>query len=90
MKKSARKYLRRFYHDTATRKPQMLRYVIDFISADRIMLASDYQQDRRDLKPVDFVEHVPRLSKLQHEIIPGKNEIELFRIRSTKPKQKYE
>jgi len=90
MKRLASKYLRHFYYDTVTHQPQILRYPIEFIGADRIMLGSDYNQVMCDLKPVDFLERVPRLSKLQREIIRGKNAIKLLCIRSTKLKHKYQ
>jgi aminocarboxymuconate-semialdehyde decarboxylase len=81
MKKPASKYLRRFYYDTVTHQPQILRYLIDFIGDDRIMLGSDYNQDMCDLRPVDFLESVPRLTKKQREIILGVNAMRLLKIR---------
>jgi aminocarboxymuconate-semialdehyde decarboxylase len=81
MKKPASKYLRRFYYDTVTHQPQILRYLIDFIGDDRIMLGSDYNQDMCDLRPVDFLESVPRLTKKQREIILGVNAMKLLKIR---------
>ena len=84
MKKPASKYLRRFYYDTVTHQPQILRYLIDFIGEDRIMLGSDYNQDMCDLHPVDFLESVPRLTKKQREIILGVNAMKLLKIRRKK------
>ena len=84
MKKPASKYLRRFYYDTITHQPQILRYLIDFVGEDRIVLGSDYNQDMCDLCPVDFVEAVPNLSKRQREIILGTNAMKLLKIRRNK------
>jgi aminocarboxymuconate-semialdehyde decarboxylase len=81
MKKPASKYLRRFYYDTVTHQAQILRYLIEFIGEDRIMLGSDYNQDMCDLRPVDFLEEVPGLTKRQREQILGVNAMKLFKIR---------
>lgn len=49
-------YLRRFYYDTITHSPQLLRYLIDLVGVDRVMLGSDYCFDMGYERPRDIVE----------------------------------
>lgn len=37
-----REYLRRFYYDTITHAPDALRYLVELVGADRVVLGSDY------------------------------------------------
>jgi aminocarboxymuconate-semialdehyde decarboxylase len=49
-------YLRRFTYDTLTHSPQILRFLVEMVGADRIVLGSDYCADMGTEQPVQFVE----------------------------------
>ena len=55
-------YLRRFTYDTISHAPAMLRYLIDLVGADRVMLGSDYCFDMGPARPREIVERQLRLS----------------------------
>lgn len=48
-------YLRRFTYDTITHAPQLLRFLIDTVGADRVMLGSDFCFDMGYERPRDIV-----------------------------------
>jgi len=58
-KKAARRpvtaYLRRFSYDTISHDPRALRYLIDTVGADRVMLGSDFCFDMGYERPVQVV-----------------------------------
>jgi aminocarboxymuconate-semialdehyde decarboxylase len=80
MKRSPTAYLRRFYYDTITHHPKVMRYLVDLVGADRIVLGSDYDQDMQYEQPVTFVEKVPGLSKRERAMILGGNARRLLRL----------
>lgn len=47
--------LRRLYYDTVTFSPMTLRYLIDLVGADRLLLGSDYPFEMGDVDPVGTV-----------------------------------
>ncbi|HEX5472580.1 MAG TPA: hypothetical protein VFW73_11875, partial [Lacipirellulaceae bacterium] len=47
--------LKRLYYDTITFSPATLRYLIDLVGADRLMLGSDYPFEMGDPDPVSTV-----------------------------------
>ncbi len=73
MKQPASAYLRRFYYDTVTHHPVIMRHLIDLIGADRIVLGSDYDQDMSYQRPVEFVESIPGLTDRERGMILGGN-----------------
>ena len=54
-KKPVRAYLRRFTYDTITHDPDALRYLVDTVGADRVMLGSDFCFDMGYERPRDIV-----------------------------------
>src|SRR5204863_156717 len=54
-KKPFESYLRRFTYDTISHSPHLLRFLIDTVGADRVMLGSDYCFDMGYTRPVDIV-----------------------------------
>jgi aminocarboxymuconate-semialdehyde decarboxylase len=48
-------YLRRFTYDTLSHSPEALRYLINLVGADRVMLGSDYCFDMGYERPRDIV-----------------------------------
>lgn len=48
-------YLRRFTYDTITHSPEALRYLVDLVGVDRVMLGSDFCFDMGYERPRDIV-----------------------------------
>jgi len=80
LKRKPTDYLRRFYYDTITHHPEIMRFLVELVGADRIVLGSDYDQDMQYERPVEFVESVPGLSKREREMILGGNARRLLKI----------
>src|SRR5262245_23244280 len=80
LKRKPTDYLRRFYYDTITHHPEIMRFLVELVGADRIVLGSDYDQDMQYERPVEFVESVPGLSKREREMILGSNARRLLKI----------
>jgi aminocarboxymuconate-semialdehyde decarboxylase len=55
-------YLRRFTYDTISHAPASMRYLIDLVGADRVMLGSDYCFDMGPARPREIVDTQLRLS----------------------------
>ena len=49
-------YLRRFHYDTIVHDPKLLRFLIDLVGADRVMLGSDYCFDMGYEKPREIID----------------------------------
>ena len=49
-------YLRRFYYDTITHSPDLLRFLVNLVGVDRVMLGSDYCFDMGYERPREIVE----------------------------------
>jgi aminocarboxymuconate-semialdehyde decarboxylase len=80
MKQPASAYLRRFYYDTISHHPLIMKFLVDLVGADRIVLGSDYHQDMQCERPVEFVEQVPGLSDRDRELILGGNAERLLQL----------
>jgi len=80
MKQPASAYLRRFYYDTVSHHPQLIRFLIDLVGADRVVVGSDYNFDMGYERPVEFVERVPGLTAQEREMILTKNARRLLRL----------
>jgi aminocarboxymuconate-semialdehyde decarboxylase len=61
-KKPFSAYLRRFTYDTIGHAPASMRYLIDLVGADRVMLGSDYCFDMGPARPREIVDTQLRLS----------------------------
>lgn len=48
-------FLRRFYYDTVVHSPEALRFLVERVGADRVVLGSDYPFPMGDLEPVATV-----------------------------------
>jgi aminocarboxymuconate-semialdehyde decarboxylase len=55
-------YLRRFTYDTISHAPEAMRYLVDLVGADRVMLGSDYCFDMGPARPRQIVDTQLRLS----------------------------
>jgi aminocarboxymuconate-semialdehyde decarboxylase len=54
-------YLRRFTYDTISHAPESMRYLINLVGADRVMLGSDYCFDMGPARPREIVDKQLRL-----------------------------
>jgi aminocarboxymuconate-semialdehyde decarboxylase len=81
MKQPASAYLRRFYYDTISHDPQIMRFLMQRVGADRIVVGSDYNFDAGYQRPVEFVDRIPELTKREREMILGDNAAEVLRLK---------
>jgi len=80
MKQPASAYLRRFYYDTISHEPKIIRYLVDLVGADRIVIGSDYNFDAGYPQPVDFVEKIPGLTGKERKLILGENAARFLKL----------
>jgi len=73
-------YLQRFYYDTITHHPGIMRSLIDLVGAERVVLGSDYDQDMSYERPVDFVDSIPGLSARERSLILEDNAARLLNL----------
>ena len=80
MRAPASAYLRRFYYDTISHSPQIMRFLIDMVGIDRIVVGSDYNFDAGYPKPVEFVDRIPQLTQREREMILSENAAQVLRL----------
>jgi aminocarboxymuconate-semialdehyde decarboxylase len=73
-------YVRRIWVDTITHSERTLRYIVDTVGADRVVLGSDYPADMGEPYPVDFVESCASLTDAEKAGILGANAAQLLGI----------
>jgi aminocarboxymuconate-semialdehyde decarboxylase len=73
-------YLDRFHYDTISHAPEALRYLIDLVGIERIVLGSDYCFDMGYEQPVAFVEALDWLSAAERAAILSGNARRLLRM----------
>ena len=81
LKKPPWSYLRRFTYDTISHAPEPLRYLISLVGADRVMLGSDYCFDMGYARPVEVINRLPGLTRVEREKILGVNAARLLRLK---------
>ena len=79
-KRPFERYLRRFTYDTITHSPQLLKFLIATVGADRVMLGSDYCFDMGYTRPVDVVTQRLRLARADQRRILGATAARLLRL----------
>jgi len=79
-KKPFRAYLRRFTYDTIAHSPHLLRFLVDTVGPDRVMLGSDYCFDMGYTRPVDVVTRHAKLSRADQRRILGATAARLLRL----------
>ena len=79
-KKPFEAYLRRFTYDTIAHSPHLLRFLVDTVGADRVMLGSDYCFDMGYQRPVDVVTKHAKLSRTDQRRILGATAARLLRL----------
>jgi len=67
------KYLKKFYYDCLTSSEAALRFVIDTVGADRVVLASDWPYDVGFESPVEWINSLESLTQGEKEAILWKN-----------------
>ena len=67
------RYLDRFYYDCLTHSEPALRFLIDAVGADRVVLGSDWPYEMGIESPVEFVNGLASLTQEERELILGKN-----------------
>ena len=61
-------YLKNFYVDTITYRPDTLRFVLDIMPEGHVFMGTDYPYDMADTDPVGSVKAAVTDEKLQNEI----------------------
>lgn len=72
--------LRRFTYDTITHSPRLLKFLIDTVGAERVMLGSDYCFDMGYKQPVDVVTRQLRLDRADQRRILGATAARLLKL----------
>jgi aminocarboxymuconate-semialdehyde decarboxylase len=80
MKRRPSAYLRRFTYDTISHAAAPLRYLIDLVGPDRVMIGSDYCFDLGYERPVQVVTGLPRLTRADQAKILGGNAAKLLEL----------
>ena len=66
-------YLKFFYYDCLTPSEPALRYVVDTVGADRVLLGSDWPFDMGLDSPVEWVKSLESLTQPEKDLIIGDN-----------------
>jgi aminocarboxymuconate-semialdehyde decarboxylase len=67
------RYLRRFYYDSLTHSEAALRYLIDTVGVDRVVLGTDWPADMMTDWPVSWILSLSTLTEEEKELILHKN-----------------
>lgn len=70
--------LRRFYYDALTHDARALRYLIDLVGSDRVVLGTDAPFDMGEEHPVEMLGKVARLSAKDRDQVLGKTAMKLM------------
>lgn len=81
IKRKPSSYLEKFYFDTITFDPEMLRRLIDRFGADHVVLGTDYPYDMGEEDPLGLLAQVKKLSKADRELVAGGNAARLLKIK---------
>jgi aminocarboxymuconate-semialdehyde decarboxylase len=82
IKKEPSSYLEKFYFDTITFDPRMLKNLIDRYGADHVLLGTDYPYDMGEDDPLGLIAGVKRLSAADRHLIEGMNAMRLLNIQA--------
>jgi aminocarboxymuconate-semialdehyde decarboxylase len=74
-----REYLHRFHYDTIGHAPEVVRFLVDLVGSDRVMLGSDYCFDMGYEQPREIIGQLG-LSASEQERILGGNAARLLRV----------
>jgi aminocarboxymuconate-semialdehyde decarboxylase len=62
-------YLNRFYYDSCTYTEETLRFLIDAVGIDRVVLGTDYPAPMVQEDPVDWLEKMTGISEAERKAI---------------------
>lgn len=74
-------YMRACWFDTITHNPRTLRFIMDIVGPDKVVLGSDYPADMGEPYPVGFVDRTPGLTAQERHGILGGNAARLFGLK---------
>ena len=74
-------YLEKFYFDTITFDPEMLKRLIERFGADHVVLGTDYPYDMGEEDPLGLIAQVKKLSRADRQLIEGGNAARLLQIK---------
>jgi aminocarboxymuconate-semialdehyde decarboxylase len=80
IRKTPSSYLEKFYFDSITFDPGMLRHLVERFGAEHVLLGTDYPYDMGVEDPVGFIDGVNKLSPLEKRQIMGGNAARLLKI----------
>ena len=73
-------YLEKFYFDTITFDPEMLKRLIDRFGADHVVLGTDYPYDMGEEDPLGLIAQIKRLPRAARELVVGGNAARLLNL----------
>jgi aminocarboxymuconate-semialdehyde decarboxylase len=71
-------YMKRLWYDTMVFQPHYLRFLIDTVGADRVMLGTDFPFDMGETDPVGLIDSVDGLTDDERNAIKGGTAERLF------------
>jgi aminocarboxymuconate-semialdehyde decarboxylase len=81
IKRKPSSYLEKFYFDSITHDPEMLRRLIDRFGPEHVVLGTDYPYDMADDHPLDTLGAIKRLPKATRDLVAGGNAARLLKIK---------
>jgi aminocarboxymuconate-semialdehyde decarboxylase len=82
IKRKPSSYLEKFYFDSITFDPRMLRQLIDRYGAEHVLLGTDYPYDMGEEDPRGLIAAVKKLPVQQRRQIEGLNAMRLLKIKA--------
>ena len=73
-------YLARLYYDSITHNDQALKYLVDQVGVDRVMLGDDFPFDMGPADPVGWIDSLTHLNSYEKRRILGENAQEVFGV----------
>jgi aminocarboxymuconate-semialdehyde decarboxylase len=81
IKRKPSSYLEKFYFDSITFDPEMLKRLIDRFGADHVVLGTDYPYDMGEDDPLGLVAQIKRLPKASRDLVVGGNAARLLKLK---------
>jgi aminocarboxymuconate-semialdehyde decarboxylase len=81
IKRAPSSYLEKFYFDTITFDPEILKRLIDRFGADHVVLGTDYPYDMGEEDPLGLIAQVKKLPRAARDLIQGGNAARLLKIK---------
>ena len=78
--RSPSEYLKLFYYDHITHSSRSLRFLIDLVGADKVMIGSDYPFDMGPDDPVGSVANDDGLTEIERSLLTSTNALKFLRL----------